>query len=293
MPPRQHMHPRRERRGHLYPLTARVRWATLACLLAAARPASARERLAVLVVAEQAPELADDVTELVIADLAERGDRELVGMRELRGRLGDILPEQGLGACVDAPACLARLGAAAGAAEAVIAKVSPQGDGYRLDLTLTDMRNGHTEAHASTAVAPGFAQLVPALRVSIDELFASRVQALRPPSAAVPAVVPTAALAVTTPFPIAEDAGPPRSRRWLPYAGGIALGLAAVSFSAGAVTGTIATQEPIGSTRAMAQADLERRGDYATIANGLFVAGTVLTAAAGAAFVAWWRDGRR
>jgi len=238
------------------------------------------------VVAEQAPELADDLTELVIANLAERRDRELVGMRELRGRLGDILPEQGLAACIEVPACLARLGATAGAAEAVIAKVSPQGDGYLLDLALTDTRSGRTEAHVSTYVAPGVTQLAAALRVSTGELFAPRHQRAPPPVA----VVPADALAVA-PLSVATETGPRRSRRWLPYAGGVSLGLAAVSFSAAAVTGTIATQEPTGSTRVAAQADLQRRGDYAIAANALLAVGTLFVAAAAAAFVGWWRGG--
>jgi len=42
----------------------------------------------------------------------------------------------------------------------------------------------------------------------------------------------------------------------------------------------------------MAQADLQRRGGYATTANGLLIFGTVLAAAAGAAFFAWWRGAR-
>jgi predicted RNA-binding Zn ribbon-like protein len=260
----------------------------VACLLGAAWPASARERLVVLVVAEQASELADDLTELVIANLAERRDRELVGMRELSGRLGEILPAEGLGACIETPACLARLGDAAGAAEALIAKVSRQGDGYLLDLALMDTRNARSEARAATAVAPGFPQLVIALRASIDELFAAKLQGARP----LPAAVPVAALAFASPPAIATETVPPRSRPWRPYAGAVALGLAAVSFSAAAVTGTIGTQESTGSTRAMAQADLERRGGYTTVANGLLVAGTVLTAAACAAFVGWWRDAR-
>jgi len=284
----RHLQHRRDRRGYLRQLKARVRWVIVACLLGAAWPASARERLAVLVVAEQAPELADDLTELVIANLAERRDRELVGMRELSGRLGDILPEQGLGACIETPACLARLGDAAGAAEAVIAKVSRQGDGYLLDLALTDTRNARSEAHVATAVAPGFPELVVALRDSIDQLFAAKLQGARPLAAA----VPLAALDVASPPAIAKETVPPRSRPWRPYAGAVALGLAAVSFSAAAVTGTIGTQEPTGSTRAMAQADLERRDGYITVANGLLVAGTVLAAAACAAFVGWWRDAR-
>jgi len=274
-------------RRHLRQLTARVRWVTLVCFLGAAWPAAARERLAVLVVAKQAPELEDDLTEIVIAKLAERRDRELVGMRELRGRLGDILPAEGLGACVDVPACLARLGAVAEAAEAVIAKVSPRSDGYLLDLALIDTRNGRSEARASTAVAPGFAQLVTALRASIDEVFASKREEPRP----LPAAVPALPLADATPASIAKETGASRSRRWLPYAGGVSLGLAAVSFSAAAVTGTIATQEPTGSTRVAAQADLQRRGDYAIAANALLAVGTLFVAAAAAAFVGWWRGG--
>jgi hypothetical protein len=283
----RHLHHRRDRRRHLRRLTAGLCWATLAGLLLAPLPARARERLAVLVVTEEAPELADDLTELVIATLAERRDRELVGMRELRGRLGDILPEEGLGACIDNPGCLARLGAAAGAAEAVIVKVSPQDNGYLLDLALTDTRNAQTEAHA-TAAATEIAELVTALRVGVGKLFAPRSLDARPP----PAVASDPALAVAMPFPVANAAASPRSRPWLPYAGAGALGLAAVSFSAAAITGTIAMEEPTGSTRAIAQADLERRGGYATIANGLLVVGVVLTAAAGAAFVEWWRGPR-
>ena len=75
-------------------------------------------------------------------------------------------------------------------------------------------------------------------------------------------------------------------------AGAGAAVLAAVAFSAAAVTGTIAEQEPVGATRVVAQADLEHRMRYATAANQLLVAGVVLSAAAGAAFAWWWRGAR-
>jgi hypothetical protein len=283
-------------------LTARVRWATLSglCVLGAAGTASARERLAVLVIADQAPELADDLTEVVIADLAEHRDRELVGMRELRTRLADVLPAGGLAACVDDAACLARLGAAAGAAEAVIAKVSARSDGYQLALVLADLGTGKGEAQAEAAVPPGFTHLVTAVRAGLIELFAPRPEDARPPPAVAAPVTaapvtaaPVAALApVATPTLVARDTGARRVPRWVPYAGVVATALAAVSFSAAAVTGIIAIQEPSGSTRAMAMADLGRREGYATAANGLLAAGCVLTIAAGAAFTWWWRGAR-
>jgi hypothetical protein len=281
-------------------LTARVRWATFGCvcLLAAARSASARERLAVLIVADHAPELADDLTEIVIADLAERRDRELVGMRELRSRLVDVLPPERLGACVDDPACLARLGAAAGAAEAVIVKVSPRSDGYLLDLALTNTRTGKSEARVSTAVAPGFGALVGALRAGLGELYAPRLADARPPPAVASdagalAAAPIATVpAIATPSAIARGTGPRRVPRLIPYAGAAATALAAVSFSAAAVIGTIATQDPSGATRAMAQSDLDRRESYATTANTLLAAGGILAIAAGAAFAWWWHGTR-
>jgi hypothetical protein len=267
----------------MYQLTARVWCATLCCvcLLAAARPATARERLAVLIVSNQEPKLADDLTEVVIAELAEHRGRELVGMRELRNRLAGVLPVEGLGACVDDAACLARLGAAASAAEAVIAKVSAHDDGYLLDLALTDTGTGKVEARVSTAVPPGFAELVVAVRAGLSELFAPRVEDASPP-------VP----AVATPPLIARETGSTRVPRWVPYAGAAATALAAVSFSAAAITGTIAMQEATGSTRANAQGDLGRRETYATTANGLLVAGSVLAIAACAAFAWWWRGAR-
>src|SRR4051812_44503093 len=84
----------------------------LAGLVAASAPAFARERLAVFMVASD-PSLADNLVEVAIAHLAKRADWELVGGRELRGRLAEILPEGGLGACAGQPTCLAALGDAA------------------------------------------------------------------------------------------------------------------------------------------------------------------------------------
>lgn len=56
-------------------------------VLGAAGLAEARERLAVLIVVDGDPVLADNLTEVVISKVAEGRDRELVGLRELRGRL--------------------------------------------------------------------------------------------------------------------------------------------------------------------------------------------------------------
>jgi hypothetical protein len=271
---------------------------TAALLLpAVATPAMARERLAVLIVAEEAA-LADDLTEVAIAELAERRDRELVGMRELRGRLTGVLPAAGLGACLEQPDCLARVGAAAGAELAVIGRLRRSGEGHLLDLSLADTRSAEIRARVSAAVPAGMDRLVAAVRQGVQQLFAPDVAAPVPapaaPVAAIPpaAVAPAAAPAAAAPLLATKPAAVARPGAWLPYAGVAATALAAVSFSAAAVTGTIAMEEPVGSTRAIAQYDLERRKDYATTANALLLTGTLLSAAAGTAFVWWWRGGR-
>jgi hypothetical protein len=60
---------------------------------------------------------------------------------------------------------------------------------------------------------------------------------------------------------------------------------AVLAFSAAIVAGSIAGRAPQGATRGEAQADLERRQDFATATNGLLVGGSALTVAAGATFL--------
>ena len=71
-------------------LKARACIAAALLLPAAAAPAMARERLVVLMVADADPALADDLTEVAIATLAERRIASW-GNRELRARLAGVL----------------------------------------------------------------------------------------------------------------------------------------------------------------------------------------------------------
>src|SRR5688572_27021376 len=74
--------------------------------------ASARERLAVFFVVDTDPALGENLTEVTIAKLAEARDFEFVGMRELAARLSEIpkVRDEGLGPCLETPACLAEVG---------------------------------------------------------------------------------------------------------------------------------------------------------------------------------------
>jgi len=94
----------------------------------AARPADARERMAVFIaVADDIgigdADLSDNLAEIAIAKLAEGHDRDLVGSRELRGPLESIVEPEGLVACLERPSCLSRVGQVAMVDRAVIGVV--------------------------------------------------------------------------------------------------------------------------------------------------------------------------
>src|SRR3954454_22465204 len=93
--------------------TAAPSLALLLALTAMAHAAAGNDRLAVLVFVEGDPELSDNLTEVAISKLAQRRDRRLVGVRELREQLVDILAGQGMAGCLAQPDCVARIGTAA------------------------------------------------------------------------------------------------------------------------------------------------------------------------------------
>jgi hypothetical protein len=271
---------------------AGVRSTAFAALMVASGPAAARDRLAVLMAAEGDAALANNLTEVAISTLAERRDRELVGMRELREGLTEILREGGLEACVTRPACLARVGVAARAERAVIGTVHRTGDELTLELSLTDLRTARHEARLSRTIPADMGGLVAALQEGLSQLFQSMAPPIQSKEPALPpATPPPLHLDLPKRAESREETG--RSRSSLPaYLGFGAAALAVVAFSGAVVRASLATAPPMGETRAETQADLERRKGYARVANELWLAGGTLTAASAAAFFWWWRAGR-
>jgi hypothetical protein len=271
---------------------------TLAPVIGLARPAVARERLAVLIAVEDDPVLADNLTEVVISALAERRDRDLVGLRELRGRLPESVGrEGGLAACLAEAGCLAELGAAAQADLAVIGTVGRAGGALGLDLALADVRTARRTGRFARAALPDLPALIAALHDGLDQLF-PRAPSVRADVAGAPS--PSASRLPVPPAPppppivTARDGRAPGRGHASPasYVAFSAGGLAVVSFSAAAIRGSMGDARPVGSTRAQAMADLERRQGYAIEANYLLAAGTVLALAAGAAVLWLWRADR-
>lgn len=239
---------------------------------------AAGDRMAVLVVADQDPDLSDNLTEVAISKLAERREHRLVGWRELHDRLPDILEGRGIGDCIDRP-CLARLGAAAGAESALLGDVRRQADQFVVRLILVNLSTAAIDAEFSETTGPEIAPLIALLRKGVGSLSVPRptLQALQ----AAPAhALPEAGTSPTGTAMLSALPAPARRARWVTPVAYATGGLAAASLSAAIVTGSIAGAKPAGATRAETQDDLDRRDRYAGIANSLYLIGSALAVSA-------------
>jgi hypothetical protein len=270
----------------------------LLCVMAGSRAASARDRLAVVVVADGDEELGDSLTEVAISSLAERGDHELVGARELRVRLVELPAAPKLEVCIVQRACLEGLGSAVGARRAIIGAVRRNGTNFAIELALVDTESGVKNANWSQVVREDVGSLVSAVATGVKDLFGAKVSApnaaAAPPNLALDAASPAAGPAALRldAQPGKVDDGDKRSAARAGYLGATAAALAVVAFSAAAVTGNAAEAPLLGDTRADMQEDLRRREGYATAANGLLIAGGALSTAAAVLFAWWWRADR-
>ena len=235
----------------------------LLCVMAGSRAASARDRLAVVVVADGDEELGDSLTEVAISSLAERGDHELVGARELRVRLAELPAAPKLEACIVQPACLARLAQRRGRAARRDRRGSQERDGFRARARARRHRQRREGRQLVAGGSGGCGVARFGGRDGVGDLFGAKVSA---PNAAVSPA--TLALDATSPAagpaalrldaqPGNADDGDKRGAARAGYLGATALALAVVAFSAAAVTGNAAEAPLLGGTRAEMQEDLE------------------------------------
>jgi hypothetical protein len=256
--------------------------------LALARPAAATTRLAVFIIADDAP-LSNNLTEVAISRLAEKPGYELLGLRELEERLNELstVKNDGLRACLAVPACVSEVGAMAGVESAVIGDVRREGDHFRLELALVDGKTGTPETRLSRESSLDLDQLISAVQIGVFELVPDAEVAPRPgaPAAAASPPPSRATPRGTEDVPREKKSG---GGSVLPYVAYGTAALAVVAFSAAAVTGTIGAARPTGASRAEVQADVERREGYASVANGLLVTGGVLAGVSIVTFVVPW-----
>ena len=299
-----------------------------AVLAAAPRPALAGEKLAVLVLgtSDKDAELADNITEVIIARVAQRGGAEIAGKEEFRARVG-VESDQRAQTCLDDIGCLGRAAVSLGVRRIVAGSVGTRGKQYLFSLNLNDVETGKTDARVFRLVEGGVEDLIRAVQEGSDELFKPRVEPgkiqveTEPGGARVS--IDNAYLGVT---PLisgtllagkhnvrveAEDRFPwtskvevrpgqelqiklkpdnlPVRRSWPPTVAYGTAALSVASFAAAGFLGVLSQLQPNGTSRAEAQDDYDQKRRFALYANIGFGAGAAF-ALVSAFFFVHYRD---
>jgi len=298
-------------------------------LLAAAAPARAdKQRMAVLILGASPHEMdiADNVTEVVIARVVQKTAAEIAGTPEFRRRLGLETPRQADG-CLENPTCLGRVAVALGVTRIVTGSVSERPKQYLFNLALHDIQTEKVLQRVFRVVDGSVPDLVRAVQDATDELFESKPI---PGHVRVTSAVPAARVSVdeayvgTTPL-VSGSLLPgkhlvrvdkPGHLAWssdvdVPLASTVEINLPADSLPerksvpaimaygsgagallcliAGTTFGILAQRESIAANRQEAQDDFEQRLRMGTAADALLASAAALSI--GSALVFWlYRD---
>jgi len=200
----------------MLPLTRRGTATHLLLLVAVAiggavRPAWAEEapsrRIAVLLLAsgELDPELADNLTEVLIAAVAEgTPNAHIVGKEEFQAIL-QTQDQESL-QCLESAACLGRVGVEVGVSEVISGVVGPRPEGYALSVIRTDIASGRVLGRCFEEVDGDVRALLAAVRSCAAPLLGGEAAGHEDPP--VTASPPPPLTAEPT-----EPAGRPRFRR--------------------------------------------------------------------------------
>ena len=310
-------------RSHLLPALA------LAAAAVFPAPARAAEKLAVMVLAtsENGAELADNLTEVIIARVAQHGGFEIAGKEEFRTRVG-VESEQRAQACLDDIACLGRAAVSLGVRRIVAGSVGMRGKQYLFNLNLDNVETGRVETRVFRLVEGGIEDLIHAVQEANDELFRPRVEPGKIQVDSSPAgarvAIDNAYLGVTPlisgtllagkhnvrveadsrfPWTSRVEVRPgqelqikltgdnlPLRRRWPPYFAYGTASLAALGFAAGGFLGELSQLQPNGSTRQDAMNDLHQKQNLALAANVAFGAGAAMAVTSLLAFIIYGDD---
>jgi hypothetical protein len=154
--------------------------ATLALLLGGVASASSKPKLAALILksGNVDEELADNLTEVLIARLARRGDHEIAGKEELKTKLG--VDDRAAAECMQNLGCLGRVGTELGVTRMVVGTLGQHGADYLYNLTLIDITSGHVENRVFEMVASGKGTnvdpLIRAVQLTADKLFQPKIE---------------------------------------------------------------------------------------------------------------------
>ncbi len=302
-------------------------------MLAAVTPAAAQaaERLSVLVsaTADRDAELADNVSEVVVAAIARRGGFQITSKEELRARLG-LQSDKKLHACVEDPLCLGRTAVSLGVRRIVIGTVATRGKTqFLFNLNLTSAEQGRVDNRVFRLVDGTLDEFIRAVQAGTDELFRPKVEPgrIQITSAhegarvsvdnAYVGVTPvisgtllpgahTVRVEADGRFPWAskvevlpgQDLGiklteknlPPR-RLWPAYAAVGSGGVGLAAFGTGGLLSLLSRQSPSGTTRAEQMHDFfDQKKPLADAATGALITGGVLVAVSLALFIVYRED---
>ena len=138
-------------------------------LRAGAPAARAGEKIAVLVLAtaDKDADLADNLTEVIIAYAAQHGGFEIAGKEEFRARLG-VESERRTQACLDDIACLGRAGVSLGVRRIVAGSVGTRGKQVLFNLNLDNVQDGKVESRVFRLVEGGVENLIKAVQDGVE-----------------------------------------------------------------------------------------------------------------------------
>ena len=301
----------------------------VACVVAAPKRAHAGEKIAVLVLAtaDKDADLADNLTEVIIAYAAQHGGFEIAGKEEFRARLG-VESERRAQACLDDTACLGRAGVSLGVRRIVAGSVGTRGKQVLFNLNLNNVQEGRVESRVFRLVEGGVENLIKAVQDASSELFRPReepgkISVSSDPGGArvaidnaylgiTPLLSPTLVagkhnvrVEATDRFPWTSrvDVRPgeelqirltpdnlPRRRRWPANTAYASTGLAAVALAAGTFFGVLSQLQPNGDSRQAAMQDLEQKRSFAQAANISFLISGAMAAVALFHFIRYQDD---
>src|SRR4051812_42463793 len=120
-------------------------------------------------------ELADNLTEVLIARIARRGEHEIAGKEELKAKLG--VDDRAAAECVQDMRCLGRAGTELGVTRLVVGTLGRRGNDYLYNLNLIDIATGKVESRVFQMVAGGKVNdVIAAVQVTADKLFEPKVE---------------------------------------------------------------------------------------------------------------------
>jgi hypothetical protein len=291
--------------------------------------AHAAEKMAVLILSagSKDAELADNVTEMVIAAIARRGGVEVAGREEFRARLGDMT-EARAQLCLEEIACVGRTAVSLGVRRIVTGTVGTRGPQFLFSLNLHDVEVGRVENRVFRLIEGSVNDLIKAVEAGSEELFRPKVEPGRIQVASLPAnarvSIDNAYLGVTPllsgtlipgshrvrveadgRFPWIStvevrsgkelginlsEANLPRRRRWPAYAAYGAGGFAVAAGAAGGLLGVLSQVNPTGDTRAATQKDLAQKDTMAKQATAAFITAGAAAAVSAALFIIYRDD---